>query len=191
MCGNGIRCVAEWLHVHEPTCAAKPVLKIDTRSVFWQVEMGAGGDGGLFHPRRRPARREHGRRAAGPLPADGGRQDLGGHLHQRGQPPLRHPCAGGGRPQAGGHRPGVRVPPELPRADQHRVRRVRGPHPPEDAGVGARQRRDLGLRHRHLRHGGRSGGAGPVPRGRGRPCGAARRRADHPGPARPPPFTKL
>ena len=32
MCGNGIRCVAEWLHVHEPTCAAKPVLKIDTRS---------------------------------------------------------------------------------------------------------------------------------------------------------------
>ena len=29
-----------------------------------------------------------------------------------------------------------------------------GCHPPEDAGVGARQRRDLGLRHRHLRHGG-------------------------------------
>ena len=51
MCGNGIRCVAEWLHVHEPTCAAKPVLKIDTRSgrktltrmgeELWQVEMGA------------------------------------------------------------------------------------------------------------------------------------------------------
>ena len=51
MCGNGIRCVAEWLHVHEPACAAKPVLKIDTRSgrktltrmgeELWQVEMGA------------------------------------------------------------------------------------------------------------------------------------------------------
>ena len=31
MCGNGIRCVAEWLHVHDPACAAKPVLKIDTQ----------------------------------------------------------------------------------------------------------------------------------------------------------------
>ena len=51
MCGNGIRCVAEWLHVHEPACADKPVLKIDTRSglktltrmgeELWQVEMGA------------------------------------------------------------------------------------------------------------------------------------------------------
>ena len=51
MCGNGIRCVAEWLHVHDPACAEKSVLKIDTRSgrktltrmgeELWQVEMGA------------------------------------------------------------------------------------------------------------------------------------------------------
>ena len=50
MCGNGIRCVAEWLHVHEPACAEKSVLRIDTRSELktltrmgkelWQVEMG-------------------------------------------------------------------------------------------------------------------------------------------------------
>ena len=50
MCGNGIRCVAEWLHVHDPACAEKPVLKIDTQSglktltrmgeELWQVEMG-------------------------------------------------------------------------------------------------------------------------------------------------------
>lgn len=50
MCGNGIRCVAEWLRTHEPLCAEKPQLLIDTRSGCktmryqgdgcWQVEMG-------------------------------------------------------------------------------------------------------------------------------------------------------
>ena len=51
MCGNGIRCVAQWLRTHAPECAEKPVLKIDTQSGLktlryqgegrWQVEMGA------------------------------------------------------------------------------------------------------------------------------------------------------
>ncbi len=50
MCGNGIRCVAQWLRDHDPACAEKPVLKIDTLSGLktvayqgngcWQVEMG-------------------------------------------------------------------------------------------------------------------------------------------------------
>ena len=50
MCGNGIRCVAEWLYTHEPACAGKDQLRIDTRSGqklirhqgegLWQVEMG-------------------------------------------------------------------------------------------------------------------------------------------------------
>lgn len=50
MCGNGIRCVAEWLRTHEPLCAEKSQLLIDTRSGCktmryqgegcWQVEMG-------------------------------------------------------------------------------------------------------------------------------------------------------
>ena len=50
MCGNGIRCVAEWLYTHEPACAGKDLLRIDTRSGqkqmrrcgpgLWQVEMG-------------------------------------------------------------------------------------------------------------------------------------------------------
>lgn len=50
MCGNGIRCVAEWLRTHEPLCAEKQQLLIDTRSGCktmryqgdgcWQVEMG-------------------------------------------------------------------------------------------------------------------------------------------------------
>lgn len=50
MCGNGIRCVAEWLHTHEPTLAQKETLQIDTKSGrktlyhkgagIWCVEMG-------------------------------------------------------------------------------------------------------------------------------------------------------
>lgn len=50
MCGNGIRCVAQWLREHEPACAEKPRLLVDTRSGLkrlrwqgsdcWQVEMG-------------------------------------------------------------------------------------------------------------------------------------------------------
>ena len=50
MCGNGIRCVAEWLRTHEPACAGCDALRIDTRSGvkllrragegLWQVEMG-------------------------------------------------------------------------------------------------------------------------------------------------------
>lgn len=51
MCGNGIRCVAQWLRTHAPECAAKATLLIDTASGLktltnkgegvWQVEMGA------------------------------------------------------------------------------------------------------------------------------------------------------
>ena len=50
MCGNGIRCVAQWLRTHAPECARKPELKIDTLNGLkilhyqgngnWQVEMG-------------------------------------------------------------------------------------------------------------------------------------------------------
>ncbi|MCI2047416.1 MAG: diaminopimelate epimerase [Faecalibacterium sp.] len=51
MCGNGIRCVAQWLREHEPALAQKSPLEIDTRSGrktltargegVWQVEMGS------------------------------------------------------------------------------------------------------------------------------------------------------
>ena len=50
MCGNGIRCVAQWLRDHEPACAGKDRLLLDTLSGpkllrwqgegRWQVEMG-------------------------------------------------------------------------------------------------------------------------------------------------------
>ena len=32
MCGNGIRCVAEWLRTHDAACAARDELDIDTAS---------------------------------------------------------------------------------------------------------------------------------------------------------------
>ena len=104
MCGNGIRCVAEWLYTHG---MAKPKLAIDTLSGLktvsrmgeglWQVEMGT----------YTAMAAEHGRRAAGGLPPHRGGQDVARHLHQRGQPPLRDHCAGGGQPEAGADRPGL------------------------------------------------------------------------------------
>ena len=59
---------------------------------------------------------------AGGPPPDRGGQDVACHLHQRGQPPLRHRGGGCGQPEAGGHRPGVRAPRKLPGAGEHRVR---------------------------------------------------------------------
>ena len=51
MCGNGIRCVAQWLYTHAPELAGQQCLAIDTLSGrktvrrvgegLWQVEMGA------------------------------------------------------------------------------------------------------------------------------------------------------
>ena len=51
MCGNGVRCVAQWLYTHAAECAGKETLAIDTLSGrktvtrkgegLWQVEMGA------------------------------------------------------------------------------------------------------------------------------------------------------
>ena len=108
MCGNGIRCVAEWLYTHG---IAKETLAIDTLSGLktvthkgaglWQVEMGA-----YSTLPARPACHPHGRGPAG-----------GSAAHRRGKvwkvtcisvgnPPLRDHCAGGGQPEAGADRPG-------------------------------------------------------------------------------------
>ena len=159
MCGNGVRCVAEWLYTHG---VEKPVLTIDTNSgvkrisrqgaQLWQVEMGAYST----------------------LPAD-----LPA-IHMGEDPLVDQPltvegkvwkvtCISVGNPHC------VTVVEDVDRAHQHRVRAGGGCRPPEDAGVGTRQRRDLGLRHRHLRHRGGSDRAGHLPRRAGYPCAAARR----------------
>ena len=101
MCGNGIRCVAEWLYTHEPACAGKDLLRIDTRSGqkqmrrcgpgLWQVEMGRYSAMAADLP--------------GPLHSGSRWPELAGHLHQRGQSPLRDGGGGRGRVEPGGHRP--------------------------------------------------------------------------------------
>ncbi len=88
MCGNGIRCVAEWLYTHG---ISKETLAIDTLSGLktvtrkgaglWQVEMGAYS----AMPASLPAA-EHGRRTACGQRTDRGRQNVACDLHQRGQP---------------------------------------------------------------------------------------------------------
>ena len=175
MCGNGVRCVAEWLYTHG---IAKETLVVDTNSgtrtitrkgrQLWQVEM--GGYSAM----------------AAALPAvnmgEGPLVDCPLTVEDR---TWRVTCISVGNPPCvtvvddvdslRGQRPGVREAPELPGAGQHRVRAGSGLHPPENAGVGAGQRRDLGLRHRHLCHRGGADRAGRLPRRGGRPRPAARR----------------
>ena len=79
MCGNGIRCVAEWLYTHG---IAKETLAIDTLSGLktvthkgaglWQVEMGR-----LQCHACQPACCEHGRRTACGQRTDRGRTKRG------------------------------------------------------------------------------------------------------------------
>ena len=102
MCGNGVRCVAEWLYTHG---AAKETLRIDTNSGTKTITHKgrtalAGGDGRILRHGCGPARCEHGRRAAGGLPPHRGGQDVARHLHQRGQPPLRDRGGGCRLPEA-------------------------------------------------------------------------------------------
>ena len=112
MCGNGVRCVAEFLYTHG---LPKDTLEIDTRAGrktlrrlgegLWQADMGRFsamaadlpavnvGEGPLVHVA---------------LSAAGKTWDAA--CVSMGNPPLRHPVAGRGgahRQCAGGHRPGV------------------------------------------------------------------------------------
>ena len=70
MCGNGVRCVAQFLYTHG---VPKDVIEIDT----------------LMAGRKTLHRKGEGR-AAGPRPADGSGQNLGCRLHQHRQPALHH-----------------------------------------------------------------------------------------------------
>ena len=93
MCGNGVRCVAQFLYTHG---VPKDVIEIDTLMAgrktlhrkgkgLWQAEMGH-----FFCDGGHPARRWVGGRAAGSRPADGSGQNLGCRLHQHRQPALHH-----------------------------------------------------------------------------------------------------
>ena len=109
MCGNGIRCVAEWLYTHG---IAKEILAIDTLSGLKTVtHKGAGpwqvGDGRLQCHARQPACCEHGRRTACGQRTDRGRQNVACDLHQCGQPHCVTVVEGCGQPEAGRDRSGL------------------------------------------------------------------------------------
>ena len=169
MCGNGIRCVAEWLYTHG---IAKETLAIDTLSGLktvthkgaglWQVEMGAYS----AMPASLPA-------------VNMGEEPLVDKELTVDGKTWHVTCISVGNPHC------VTVVEDVDSLKlEEIVRAGGGSHPPEDAGVGARQRRDMGLRHRHLRHRGGPDRAWHLPGRRGHPCAAARRCADHPGIAR-------
>ena len=155
MCGNGIRCVAEWLYTHG---TAKPKLAIDTLSGLktvarmgeglWQVEMGTYTA------------------MAAALPAvnmgEGPLVDLPLQVEEN---LWRVTCISVGNPHC------VTIVPDV---DSLKL---------EQIGPGF-EHHDMGLRHRHLCHCGSPDRAGHLPRRGGCPCAAARRRADHPGAAR-------
>mgnify|MGYP000562079481 FL=1 len=109
MCGNGIRCVAEWLYTHG---IEKETLAIDTLSGLktvthkgaglWQVEMGAYS----AMPASLPAVNMGEEPLVDKeLTVDG--KNVACDLHQCGQPPLCD-CGGGcGQPEAGRDRSGL------------------------------------------------------------------------------------
>ena len=69
MCGNGVRCVAEWLYTHG---VAKETLVVDTgsgpKTITRKPPALAGGDGRILRHGGGSARCEYGRRPAGGLP---------------------------------------------------------------------------------------------------------------------------
>ena len=91
MCGNGVRCVAQFLYTHG---VPKDVIEIDTLMAgrktlhrkgegLWQAEMGHFSAMADTLP-------AVGDRAASSRPADGSGQNLGCRLHQHRQPALHH-----------------------------------------------------------------------------------------------------
>ena len=186
MCGNGIRCVAKYVFDHR--IAHKEELRIETLSgiktcrvhaengqaVSVTVDMGDA----ILTPGEIPVE----------LPGErvvGQNVEVAGGIYEITCVSMGNPhCVifGDGPRRAGpaGDRPPVRARPPVPPGGEHRVHPGAGQPHLEDAGVGAGQRRDHGLRHRRLRQ--RCGGhpLRPLQR-RGGHCGkAARRGFDHP-----------
>ena len=160
MCGNGVRCAAEFLYTHG---VRRDCIRIDTPSAgqrvlhrvgdgLWQVEMGrftAAPD----------AMGAVGRTAAG-CAALRRRARVAGALCSRGQPALRtlYARAAARRGGAGRLGPCSGAPPGIPGRHQCGVCPAHQPHRAGCDGVGARQRGHAGLWDRGLRRG-RGGGA--------------------------------
>ena len=190
MCGNGIRCVAEWLYTHEPACAGKDQLRIDTRSGqklirhqgegLWQVEMGRYSAMAADLPAVNMGE--------GPL--------VRCTLDAAGQS-WQVTCISVGNPHC------VTVVEDVDALNLEAIGPSFEKHPnfPQQVNTEFIQKLDdhhlkmrvwergsggnLGLRHRCLRLGGCADRAGHGPGGGGYPRPAAGRRTDHPGAGRP------
>ena len=173
MCGNGIRCLAKYLYDHG-RCRRK-TLAIETGRGVLSLELEVGGDGRvervrvdmgepILQPDRMPTTlpgdpaqaRRRGRRC----PPDGRRPHDPRHLRVDGQPALRHLRRVVDRARRAGARPAGRDRSAFSPAGQCRIRGSGLAGRGADARLGARLRRDAGLRHRRLRRvrGGRSTG---------------------------------
>jgi diaminopimelate epimerase len=173
MCGNGIRCVAEWLYTHG---IAKETLAIDTLSGLktvthkgaglWQVEMGAYS----AMPASLPA-------------VNMGEEPLVDKELTVDGKTWHVTCISVGNPHC------VTVVEDV---DSLKLEEI-GPAFEHHANFPERINTEfvqvvdpthLKMRHRHLRHRGGPDRAWHLPGRRGHPCAAARRCADHPGIAR-------
>ena len=146
MCGNGVRCAAEFLYTHG---VRRDCIRIDTPSAGQRVLHRVGD--GLWQV-------EMGRFTAAPDAV--GAVGLGGALCSRGQPALRtlYARAAARRGGAGRLGPCAGAPPGVPGRHQCGICPAHQPHRAGCDGVGARQRGHAGLRDRGLRRG-RGGGA--------------------------------
>lgn len=164
MCGNGVRCAAEFLYTHG---VRRDCIRIDTPSAgqrvlhrvgdgLWQVEMGRS----LYGSTGRRGGRGAGRWTAAGCAALRRRARVEGALCSRGQPALRtlYARAAARRGGAGRLGPCAGTPPGVPGRHQCGVCPAHQPHRAGCDGVGARQRGHAGLRDRGLRRG-RGGGA--------------------------------
>ena len=174
MCGNAIRCVGKYLY--DNGTGVKEEMTIETLSGIKTALtlLNTNGEVRLVHG-------GHGRGGAAARQHPGGlRKGTDGRANPSSVAgeERRITCVSMGNPhcvvfcdpdsldlvRSGGRRLAHRARSPVPGAGQHRIHHRAGPQHPENAGVGAGQRRDLGLRHRRLRGGGGGGGERVLPR---------------------------
>ena len=155
MCGNGVRCVAEYLFTHG-MAEGKTAVDIETLAGTKHIVRRAPGlltvDMGAAEF------------APGEVPVTGFDTPVIDRLAEVGGEGVRITCVSMGNPHCV-----VRAlcgPPDVSRGREHRVCAGAGQNAPCDARVGARQRRDNGLRNGGLRFGGRGVCVRPLRKGR-------------------------
>ncbi len=148
MCGNGVRCAAEFLYTHGVRRDCIPHRHALSRAAGAAPGRGravAGRDGPLYGSTGRRGGRGAGRRTAAGCAALRRRARVAGALCSRGQPALRtlYARAAARRGGAGRLGPCAGAPPGVPRGHQRGICPAHQPHRAGCDGVGARQRATL------------------------------------------------